>query len=94
MIEINEVKFVPSYFPFTEPSCEIYANFPDKGWVEVGGAGMFRPEVIRPLGIEKSQVLAWGLGLGRIAMIKLGIKDIRDLYSDNLKWLREKEMVK
>lgn len=94
MIGIDEIKFVPAYFPFTSPSCEIYAKFPEKGWVEVGGSGIFRPEVTKPLGIEKSQVLAWGLGLGRMAMIKLGINDIRELYSYNLKWLREKEMVR
>jgi len=94
MIGIEKIKFVPSYFPFTEPSVEMYAYFPDKGWIEVGGAGIFRPEVVRPLGIENYQVLAWGLGIGRLAMLALGIKDIRQLYSDDINWLRKKEMVK
>jgi phenylalanyl-tRNA synthetase alpha chain len=58
------------------------------GWVEAGGAGIFREEVTKPFGIN-APVLAWGLGIGRLAMLKLGIEDIRYLYSDDLKWLRE-----
>jgi phenylalanyl-tRNA synthetase alpha chain len=79
-IGAKEVKFKPSYFPFTEPSVEMYIKFPKLGWVEAGGAGLMRPEVLKPLGVEKSQVLAWGLGIGRLAMIALGIDDIRTLY--------------
>jgi phenylalanyl-tRNA synthetase alpha chain len=93
-IGAEEVKFKPSYFPFTEPSVEMYIKYPKFGWVEVGGAGLMRPEVLKPLGIEKSQVLAWGLGLGRLAMLKLGIDDIRMLYSDDLDWLRNKSLVR
>ncbi|MEM5875369.1 MAG: phenylalanine--tRNA ligase subunit alpha [Candidatus Aenigmatarchaeota archaeon] len=84
----EEVKFKPSYFPFTEPSVEMYVKIKDLGWVEVGGAGIFREEVTRPLGINVP-VLAWGLGLGRLAMLKLRVNDIRYLYSDDLSWLRE-----
>jgi phenylalanyl-tRNA synthetase alpha chain len=94
VIGAKEVKFKPSYFPFTEPSVEMYINYPKLGWIEVGGAGMMRPEVLKPLGIEKSQVLAWGLGLGRLAMLKLGLNDIRMLYSDDLEWLRKQPLVK
>lgn len=89
----EKVKFKPSYFPFTEPSTEGVALVKDLGWVEFGGAGIFRPEVTYPLGVDVP-VLAWGLGLGRLAMIKLGISDIRYLYSDNLDWLRNKEIVR
>jgi phenylalanyl-tRNA synthetase alpha chain len=89
----EKIKFKPGYFPFTSPSCELYVYYDRLGWIEAGGAGMMRPEVLRPLGLEKSQVLAWGLGIGRLAMIALGIADIRMLYSDDLKWLREKETV-
>ncbi|MEK6910006.1 MAG: phenylalanine--tRNA ligase subunit alpha, partial [Candidatus Aenigmatarchaeota archaeon] len=85
--------FKPSYFPFTEPSVEGVAVIKDLGWVEFGGAGIFRPEVTLPLGVDVP-VLAWGLGMGRLAMIKLGISDIRYLYSDNLDWLRNKEVVR
>ncbi len=94
MVGVKDVKFKPGYFPFTEPSVELFMKFPKFGWVEIGGAGLFRPEVLRPLGIEKSQVLAWGLGLGRLAMIKLGIDDIRHLYSDDLGFLRNAPVVK
>jgi len=88
-----DVKFMPSFFPFTSPSLEGYIKHPKLGWIEVHCAGMMRPEVLKPLGIE-NQVLAWGLGIDRLAMVKLGIDDIRELFSHDLKWLREKEMVK
>jgi len=93
-IGAKEVKFKPSFFPFTSPSVEMYINYPKFGWIEVGGAGLMRPEVLKPLGVEKSQVLAWGLGIGRLAMLALGIDDIRMLYSDDLDWLRNKSLVK
>jgi phenylalanyl-tRNA synthetase alpha chain len=93
IIGAKDVKFKPSYFPFTEPSVEMYVKYPKFGWVEIGGAGLMRPEVLKPLGIEKSQVLAWGLGIGRLAMLKLGIDDIRTLYSDDLGWLRNTPLV-
>lgn len=88
----DKVNFKPSYFPFTEPSLEIYAQIEGSGWLEIGGAGIMRPEVTSPLGIEVP-VLAWGIGIGRLAMIKLGITDVRDLYTDNIQWLREKSLV-
>lgn len=77
-----EVKFVPAYFPFTEPSVEVHMRHPDLGWMELGGAGIFRPEVTRPHGVEGT-VIAWGLGLDRMAMVALGIKDIRHLFTNN-----------
>ncbi len=86
--DTDEIKLVPAYFPFTEPSVELFAKHPDLGWIELGGAGIFRPEVTKPLGIDVP-VIAWGLGIDRIAMFKLGIKDIRDLFSHDLKKLRE-----
>ncbi len=92
VIGTEKVRFKPSYFPFTEPSVEAFAYHPRLGWIEYGGAGIFRPEVTMPLGIDLP-VLAWGLGFGRLAMIKLGIDDIRYLYSNNLEWLRNKELI-
>jgi len=83
----EETKFAPSYFPFTEPSVELHAKIPGKGWAEVGGAGMFRPEMLEALGV-KVPVLAWGLGIDRLAMVKLETKDIRDLMSRDLEYLR------
>ena len=89
----EEVRIVPSYFAFTEPSAELYAKHPELGWVELGGAGIFRPEVVVPLLGKNVPVLAWGLGVDRIAMFRLGIKDIRQLFSQDLNWLREAKVV-
>ncbi len=83
----KDVKFIPDYYPFTEPSVQLSARHPDLGWIELGGAGMFRPEILSNLGIN-AQAIAWGLGIDRLAMFKLGIKDIRFLFSDDLNWLR------
>ncbi|MDI6841004.1 MAG: phenylalanine--tRNA ligase subunit alpha [bacterium] len=85
----NEIKFIPGYFPFTEPSVELHAKHPKLGWVELGGAGIFRPEVTMPLGVNVP-VLAWGLGLDRMAMMVLDIHDIRDLFSQDLNLIRKK----
>ncbi|MCI4439249.1 phenylalanine--tRNA ligase subunit alpha [archaeon] len=82
-----EIKFVPSYFPFTEPSVEIVAKHEKLGWIEMGGAGMFRPEVLKAVGVD-FQVAAWGLGFDRLAMIALGIDDIRKLRTIDLLELR------
>lgn len=88
----EEVKFFADYYPFTEPSVQISAKHPQLGWVELGGAGIFRPEITQALHIE-TPVMAWGLGIDRLAMFKLGIKDIRYLFSQDLKWLREPRIV-
>ena len=88
----EEVKFFPDYYPFTEPSVQISAKHPQLGWVELGGAGIFRPEITETLGID-TPVMAWGLGIDRLAMFKLGIKDIRYLFSQDLKWLREARII-
>ncbi len=83
----EDVRFRPGYFPYTEPSVEPEVYVEGLGWVELGGAGIFRKEVTEPLGIE-GRVLAWGLGIGRLAMLKLGLKDLRKLYQPDLDWLR------
>jgi phenylalanyl-tRNA synthetase alpha chain len=82
------VRFRPGYFPYTEPSVEPEVYVEGLGWVELGGAGIFREEVTRPWGIEHP-VLAWGLGVSRVAMLTLGLKDLRQLYRSDLAWLRE-----
>lgn len=82
----DQIRIRPAYFPYTEPSLELEVFFNGK-WMELGGAGIFRPEVVKPLGVD-CPVLAWGFGFERLAMIKWNIKDIRDLYIsdiDNLK---------
>jgi phenylalanyl-tRNA synthetase alpha chain len=86
----EEIKFIPSYFPYTEPSVEIYAfNKEKKVWIEVGGAGIFRPEVVVPLLGEYIPILAWGPGFDSTLMDYYGIKDLRDLYDNDLTKSRE-----
>jgi phenylalanyl-tRNA synthetase alpha chain len=82
-----QVKFRPSFYPYTEPSLDVAVQWNGR-WLELGGAGVFRPEVTLPLGV-KSPVLAWGLGLERLAMLRLGLTDIRQLYLSDVQWLRE-----
>ncbi len=85
----EEVRFRPGYFPYTEPSVEPEVYIESRGkWVELGGAGIFRKEVTLPLGI-KYPVLAWGLGVSRVAMLRLGLKDLRELYQSDIDWLRK-----
>lgn len=83
----EEVRFQPGFFPFTEPSVVGFIRHPRLGWIEALPGGIFRPEVTKPLGIDVP-VLAWGLGIDRLAMIALGVDDIRQLFSADLDWLR------
>jgi phenylalanyl-tRNA synthetase alpha chain len=85
---IKRIKFWPTFFPYTEPSLQsMVYNERLKKWVELFGMGIFRPEVTIPLGI-KTPVLAWGGGLERIAMLRFGLDDVRELYGNKLGWLR------
>jgi phenylalanyl-tRNA synthetase alpha chain len=83
----TEVRYVPGYFPFTEPSVEVHIKHPRLGWFELGGSGIFRPEVTRPMGIDVP-VLAWGLGIDRMALMHLGLNDLRELFSADLENVR------
>jgi phenylalanyl-tRNA synthetase alpha chain len=87
----DKVRFKPDYFPFTEPSVELSAFKEGYGWVEFGGSGIFRPEVTKPLGVD-APVIAWGLGVDRLFMMRHGIEDIRMIFSSNLDWLRKKQV--
>ena len=87
-----EVRFRPAYFPYTYLSTETEIYLEEKeSWIELGGAGMFRPEVLKPLGINQP-ALAFGLGIERLAMIRYDVSDIRMLYKSDIKWLRELEL--
>ncbi|MEW6528488.1 MAG: phenylalanine--tRNA ligase subunit alpha [Candidatus Micrarchaeota archaeon] len=84
----ERIKFRPSYFPYTEPSLEIIVYFNEKKeWVEMGGAGILRPEVSLPLA-NVYPVLAWGLSLERPLMMLMDIDDIRTFYKNDLTWLK------
>ena len=84
------VRVRPGHFPYTEPSAEVDVWHPiKKEWVELGGSGVFRPEVTKPLLGFECPVLAWGIGLERSIMEYYNIADIRELYKNDLKVLRE-----
>ncbi len=86
----EKIRFAPAYFPYTEPSVEIHAFHPEKKvWLELGGAGIFRPEITVPLLGKKTPVLAWGQGFDRIIMDTYKIKDLREMYKNNLTQLRK-----
>ena len=86
----DKIRMRPAHFPYTEPSLEIDVFHPiKKQWVELGGAGIFRPEVVIPLLGFNCPVLAWGQGMGRIITEYWNIADIRDLYKNDLQQLRE-----
>jgi len=85
----EKVRFRPGYFPYTEMSVEPEVFVSEKNeWMELGGSGIFRPEVVEPLTGIDAPVLAWGLGLERLAMLTYDIKDIRQLYTNEFSWLR------
>ncbi|MAE50107.1 hypothetical protein CMI48_04760 [Candidatus Pacearchaeota archaeon] len=89
----ENIRFTPAYFPYTEPSVEIHVYHPEKKtWLEFGGAGMFRPEVTAPLFGKPIPVLAWGQGFDRTIMDAHQIKDLREMYSNNLNQLRSKKI--
>jgi phenylalanyl-tRNA synthetase alpha chain len=83
----KEVKYVPGYFPFTEPSVEVHIRHPVLGWFELGGSGIFRPEVTESLGVHVP-VAAWGLGIDRMALMTLGLNDLRELFSYDVEDVR------
>ncbi len=87
----DRIRMRPGYFPYTEPSMEI-DTFYNGRWIEMGGSGVFRPEVLKPLGI-RHPVLAWGLGLERLVMMKYGFRDIRDLYVSDVSSLQKLPVV-
>ena len=91
-IGITNVRFKPAYNPYTEPSMEIFGYHPElKKWTEIGNSGMFRPEMLRPMGLpEGVRVIAWGLSLERPTMIKYKINNIRDLFGHKADLLQQR----
>tara|TARA_B100001989_G_scaffold37351_1_gene22436 strand:+ start:46931 stop:47656 length:726 start_codon:yes stop_codon:yes gene_type:complete len=87
-----ELRFRPSFFPFTEPSAEVDILFSEKNeWLEILGCGIVNPKVLENCNIDsqKYRGLAFGLGVERIAMLKYGIPDIREFYKSNLDFLNQ-----
>ena len=90
-----EVRFRPSYFPFTEPSAEIDLQFaagPLKGrWLELSGAGQVHPQVVRNFGLDPERYIgfAFGSGLERLTMLRYGIDDLRPFFDGDLRFLRQ-----
>ncbi|MFB6190441.1 MAG: phenylalanine--tRNA ligase subunit alpha [Candidatus Nanohaloarchaea archaeon] len=84
----DEFRLVPTYYPYTEMSAEVHV-WDEKGeeWIALGGSGMFRPEVVKPLLGFEATVLAWGLGIPRIAMRAAELEDIRELYRNDIEIL-------
>ena len=92
---ITDVRFKPHYNPYTEPSFELFGRHPETGeLIEIGNSGMFRDEVLEPLGVD-CDVMAWGLALERLAMLYTGAEDIRDLHGTlaDLEFLRNAEVI-
>ena len=86
-----ELRFRPSYFPFTEPSAEVDILSKEGKWLEILGCGLVNPIVLENCDIDSNQYsgLAFGLGIERIAMLKHGVKDIREFYKSNLDFLKQ-----
>jgi len=89
--EKPEIRFRPSYFPFTEPSAEVDIKFGNNGWLEVLGCGMVHPNVLKGCNIDTKTYrgFAFGMGIERLAMLYYGVEDIRDFYSSNLDFLNQ-----
>ncbi len=85
-----QVRFRPSFFPFTEPSAEMDLSWGD-GWLEIGGCGMVHPNVLKHVNIdsEKYQGFAFGLGVERLSMLRYGVNDLRVFFENDLQFLKQ-----
>lgn len=85
-----QVRFRPSFFPFTEPSAEMDMSW-NGGWLEIGGCGMVHPEVFKHVGIdaEKYRGFAFGLGVERLTMLRYGVNDLRHFFNNDLRFLQQ-----
>ena len=86
-----EVRFRPSYFPFTEPSAEVDVRRKGGKWLEVLGCGMVHPNVLRNVGIDPEEYtgFAFGMGIERLTMLRYGVKDLRSFFENDLRFLRQ-----
>ena len=81
----------PSYFPFTEPSAEFDIQRPDGSWLELGGCGMVHPAVLRAVGIDPEEWsgFAFGFGIDRMPLIRYGVDDLREFFSNDVRFLSQ-----
>ncbi|SHO56132.1 phenylalanine--tRNA ligase subunit alpha [Vibrio quintilis] len=86
-----EVRFRPSYFPFTEPSAEVDVRRKNGKWLEILGCGMVHPNVLRSVGIdpEKYSGFAFGMGIERLTMLRYGVNDLRAFFENDLRFLKQ-----
>ena len=85
-----KTKFIPHFFPFTEPSAEVLVSWKDGEWLEILGCGMVDPNVFQHVGYDKnSQGFAFGVGVERLAMIRYNIDHIKNFYENDLRFLRQ-----
>jgi len=85
-----QVRFRPSFFPFTEPSAEVDMSWKD-GWLEIGGCGMVHPNVLKHVGIDSERYtgFAFGMGVERLAMLRYGVNDLRLFFENDLQFLKQ-----
>jgi len=85
-----ETKFIPHFFPFTEPSAEVLVKWNDGEWLEILGCGMVDPNVLNNVGYDKEyQGFAWGVGIERLAMLRYKIDHIKNFYENDIRFLRQ-----
>ncbi len=86
-----DIRFRPSYFPFTEPSVEVDIRIGGGSWMEVLGSGIVHPEVFRSVGIDTEEFTgyAFGMGVERLAMLRYGVKDLRQFFENDLRFLQQ-----
>jgi phenylalanyl-tRNA synthetase alpha chain len=85
-----QVRFRPSFFPFTEPSAEMDMGWKG-GWLEIGGCGMVHPNVLKHVGIDSEKYLgfAFGMGVERLAMLRYGVNDLRLFFENDMQFLKQ-----
>jgi phenylalanyl-tRNA synthetase alpha chain len=86
-----ELRFRPSYFPFTEPSAEVDVRSESGRWLEILGCGMVHPNVLRNVGIDPAEFsgYAFGMGVERLAMLRYGVDDLRAFFENDLRFLEQ-----
>ena len=86
-----ELRFRPSYFPFTEPSAEVDVLWKEDKWLEILGCGMVHPNVLRTAGVDPEEFTGYAFGMGaeRLAMLRYGVGDLRTFFDNDMRFLRQ-----